>query len=309
MALGAATRIVDGDTDLDAAGLNPLDDGGNVYHSPTGGLNYRVTAATVLLDGTRFDYAGLSSDQAVGASVTTFVYLDQAGVLTTNTTGFPASTHIPLAEIASGGSAIVGITNRRPRLATPWAPDPRLWRAGRFYAQRREVPGTTVTLTADTLYGVPFVVHGDIAIDRIAVEVTTLDAGSSVRLGLYAESLTERGEPGVLLEDLATISGASTGMKTLTVTPTRRLAAGRYFVAVVASSVVVALRAYAEADSADLGWPGATANLLAASLDAMWRGAAGANAAASALPDPFPSTPTADLGTGAAMPATVLRSA
>jgi hypothetical protein len=310
MALGASVRQVDNATDLDAANLNTLDDGGNVYHSPNGGLNFRITAATLRLRDRRFDFAEVVADQAATASVTTYVFVDQAGALATNVTGFPADApHIPLAEVASSGSAITGITDRRTRLELPGGTDWRAWRAGRFYAQRREIPGGTITLTADTLYGIPFAVHSWAAIDRIAVEVTTLDGGSAIRLGLYAESLTVRGEPGVLLEDLGTVSSGTTGIKSLTISPTRNLAPGLYFIAVISSSAVTALRAYTAADSADLGWPGGTSDLLAGSVDAMWRGAGGANDEAASFPDPFPATPTADLGFGAAMPAVILRGA
>ena len=167
--------------------------------------------------------------------------------------------------------------------------------------------GTTVSLAADTLYGIPFTIYADTPIDRLAVEITTLDAGSAIRLGLYAESTSQRGEPGARLEDLGTVSSASTGIKTLTISPTRRLGPGRYFFALIASSAVVAFRAHAAAGAAELGWPGGTADFLAASLDTVWRGALAGNDEAAALPNPFPATPTADLAT--AYPAPVFRSA
>jgi len=299
MALGASVRQVDNATDLDAANLNSLDDGGNVYHSPNGGLNFRITAATLRLRDRRFDFAEVVADQAATASVTTFVWIDQAGALATSITGFPAGPHIPLAEVASSGSAITGITDRRTRLELPGGVDLRAWRAGRFYAAAPRAPSSTATLTADTLYGIPFPVASWAAIDRIAVEVATLDAGSAIRLGLYAESLTVRGEPGVLLEDLGTVSGATTGMKELAVSPTRNLAPGLYFIGVIASSVVIALRAYdinASEGLQGLGWPGGTADLQAAQANAMWKGADAANDEAASLPDPFPATPTATLG-------------
>jgi len=226
------------------------------------------------------------------------VFIDQAGTLATNITGFPADEpHIPLAEVASSGSAITGITDRRPRLELPGGVGRRLWRAGRFYLQDGRPPSSTLTLTADTLYGIPFPVASWAAIDRIAVEVTTADGGSAIRLGLYAESLTVRGEPGVLLEDLGTVSSATTGIKTLTVSPTRTLAPGLYFVGLIAGSAVVAFRAFdvGAEQSADLGYPGGATDFLAASANTMWRGSAAGNDEAAALPDPFPASPTATL--------------
>ena len=312
MALGAARRVVDNTTDLDALELNDLDDGGNVFHSPTGGLNFRVTKAQVWLQGpgapTLLAFAEVVADQSVNANQTTLVYLDQAGVLTKSDTltTFPSSS-VPLATIVSDGSTITAINNRRARILMPGSVDPKLWRTGRFYANKPEAPGTTVTLAADTLYGIPFTIRGDTPIDRIAFEVTTLDAGISIRLGLYAESTAVRGEPGVRLEDLGLISAASTGIKAITVAPTRRLGPGRYFVAIISGSAVVAFRAFSAASSAELGWAGGAADFQAASLSTVWRGALAGNDEAAALPDPFPATPTADLST--AYPAAVFRAA
>lgn len=307
MALGAATRIVDGESNLDAANLNPLDGGLNVYHSPNGGLNFRVTAGHVWLKRngapTLFTYAGAASDQAVSPGTTTYVYLDQTGALqaSSSISAFPAVS-VPLAVVTSDGSAITAISDRRPRAELPGAADARLWRSGRFYTNRREAPTSTVSLTADTLYGIPFHITGDTPVDRISFEVTTADAGSAIRLGLYAESTSVPGEPGALLEDLGTISSATTGMKTLTISPTRRLGPGRYFVALIASSGIVAFRAHAA--SAELGWPGGTSDLQQASLETTWKGSDGGNDEAVALPDPFPATPTATLTT---YPAPALR--
>lgn len=312
MALGAATRTVDNTTNLDAANLNPLDDGLNVFHSPNAGLNFRVTAGKAWLMGvgapSLFSFAEVTGDQSVNAGATTLVYLDQAGVLTKSDvlTVFPQSS-VPLATITSDGSTITAIANQRARVVMPGSIDGRLWRAGRFYANKREAPTTTVTLAADTLYGIPFDVHGDTPIDRIAFEVTTLDAGVSIRIGLYAESVTVRGEPGVRLEDLGVISVATTGIKSIAVSPTRRLGPGRYFVGLISGSVVVAFRAFSASSSAELGWPGGTVDFQAASLETVWRGALAGNDEAAALPDPFPATPTADLST--AYPAAVCRAA
>jgi len=297
---GAATRVVDLTTDLDAANLNDLDDGLNVYHSPNLGLNFRVTAGKVWLDGTGmptlFAFAEVASDQTVTASKTTLVYLDQNGLLTKSDvlTEFPGWS-IPLATITSDGSAITAIANERARLRANGSVDERLWRAGRFYTNREEAPSTVVTLAADTLYGIPWHTHGDTPIDRIGFEVTTADAGSQIRIGLYGESATVKGEPGALLEDLGVISSATTGLKVLIVSPTRRLGPGRCFVGLITSSAVVAFRAYLAILQAHFGWPGATVSLLGTALNGAWRGALAGNDDASALPDPFPATPTADL--------------
>jgi hypothetical protein len=94
--------------------LNSLDVGANVYHSPNGGLNVRVTGVRYLgPDGADVQYAGETSDQSVTASLTNYVYLDQAGAIQINTTGFPTAWHLPLAEVACSSVTVTGITNRR----------------------------------------------------------------------------------------------------------------------------------------------------------------------------------------------------
>lgn len=308
MALGASTRFIDNTTDLDAAAMNTLDGGLNVYHSPNGGLNFRLTAGTVWLSGKRTEVAAVASDQAVSPSSTTYVFLDGDGSLTTNTTGFPTTTHLPLAEITSDGSTITAIADRRPRIGIPLGGPSRLWRASYYYTNAETPPdGTNLTLTADTLYAIPFTIARDQAVDRIAVEVTTLSGGSSVRLGLYAEHATTRGLPGDLLEDLGTISGATTGIKALTISGGRRLPPGLYFVAVIASDGTVAFRQHTQAAiGGQFGWDsGAASDFAAGSANTMWRGTNGANAAASALPTPFPSA----TGVNAAQVAAFLRAA
>ncbi|KKN41352.1 hypothetical protein LCGC14_0724340 [marine sediment metagenome] len=312
MALGAAERVVDNDTDLDAANLNQLDDGLNIFHSPTGGLNFRVTAGHVWLKGVGapdlFSFAEVTVDQVLSPNVTTLVFLDQAGALTTSNTltAFPSSS-VPLAVVTTNGSTVEAVANRRARIEMPGSVDWRLWRTGRFYTNRIQIPTTVVTLTADTLYGIPFPIYADTPIDRLAVEVTTAQGASQIRLGLYAESTTVRGEPGALLEDLGVISTVATGMKALAVSPTRRLGPGRYFLGLISSDAGVAFRAHLNNNSSEVGWAGSTLDLTATNLPTAWRGALGGNDDAAALPDPFPATPAVDLITAA--PAPVFRAA
>ena len=291
--IGAAHRFIDESGNLTAANVNQLDQGANVYQSPDGGLNYRVSTGRVWLGGpgvaTRFDFAGEASDQSVSPNVTTYVYLDQAGALQDNETGFPETPHVALAEVVSDGTTVTSITDRRPSLALPGSTDPRLLVTGLYFGPSLLAPATVVGLTAETLYGIPIPVLGRTAVDRIAVEVTTNDAGSALRLGLYRESTSAQGKPGALLEDLGTISGATTGVKALVVTPDRWLAAGRYFIGLVADSAVLRFRATAQGSVAALGW--AAAGFTAGLAQTHWRGANGGNAAAAALPDPFPASP------------------
>lgn len=61
-------------------------------------------------------YAGTAS-QAMTTGATNYVYLTDAGVLTVNTTGFPAAFHVPLAVVVTGASTVSSVTDRRPKAA------------------------------------------------------------------------------------------------------------------------------------------------------------------------------------------------
>lgn len=82
--------------------------------TPSSTLNVTVAAGRFQKsDGTEVSYAGTAS-QAMTASQTNYVYLTDAGTLTVNTSGFPATVHLPLAVVVTGGSTVTSITDRRP---------------------------------------------------------------------------------------------------------------------------------------------------------------------------------------------------
>jgi hypothetical protein len=71
---------------------------------------------------------------------------------------------------------------------------------GRYYGYRHAYgqSTTTLALTADLLYGVPFFVHSPLTADQIALNITTAAAGGKlIRLGLYGA--TAAGQPGALI--------------------------------------------------------------------------------------------------------------
>lgn len=73
-------------------------------------LNIGVTpGAYRKSDGTVIDYAG-SSSFGLTASTTNYVFLSDTGTLTANTTGWPASFHVRLAEVLAGTSTLTTIT-------------------------------------------------------------------------------------------------------------------------------------------------------------------------------------------------------
>ena len=291
-------RIVDNVTELDAAELNSLDVGLLVFESPNGGLNYRVAAGNYWLVGNKDTVAvafAETSDQAISANVVTFVFLDQDGVLTDNETGFPTSPHYPLGEVTSGASSITDVVDKRPRVVhfgrAPTATRTG-FRSGIYYGQIQARPQGSELMGADTLVCVPWLVGETMTIDRIAFDITTSQPGGIARAGLYAEHATNRLEPGDLLEDLGTISTASTGVKELVLSTPRMLNTGWHFPVLISSDAAVGFRAYVSqhTGSGPLGLNPATFN------EALthWHGPVGGHPAASALPDPFPASPTAE---------------
>ena len=77
---------------------------------------------------------------------------------------------------------------------------------------------TNGALGNGTLRLAPFVVDRPLKIDRIGAEITTAgEAGSTVRLGIYADNGNRY--PGSLLVDAGTIDAATVGGQTLTITP------------------------------------------------------------------------------------------
>ena len=73
---------------------------------PSATLNVHVAAGSYLKqDGTIGVYAG-SASQAMTASMTNYLYLDltNSGVITVNTSGFPATAHVRLATVVAGAN-------------------------------------------------------------------------------------------------------------------------------------------------------------------------------------------------------------
>ena len=122
MSAGAKPQWEDNITDVDAANLNSMALGGNVFISPNGGLNFRVTALRFervdfsAHSVTFVDFAAVVADQLIGASTTTRAYIDAAGALQTTTGAFPADA-FPLAEIVTDISSITSIIDKRPEMA------------------------------------------------------------------------------------------------------------------------------------------------------------------------------------------------
>lgn len=106
------------------------------------------------------------------------------------------------------------------------------------------IPGVTIVSATTQTFGAnldqfyPWYVPTDITIDQMVIEVTASGAGTA-RLGIYNADVNW--QPTSLVLDAGTVSVASTGVKTISVS--QALPAGRYL-AVSNTNVAHTLRAY-----------------------------------------------------------------
>lgn len=110
-ALDANRAALDGVNAIGALCVTPADQSFDTF---SGSLNVAVSAGRYRrADGTLGTYAGTAS-QAVSASTTSYLYLTDAGVLTVNTTGFPAGSPIVrLATVVTDATKVVSIADER----------------------------------------------------------------------------------------------------------------------------------------------------------------------------------------------------
>ncbi len=104
--------------------------------------------------------------------------------------------------------------------------------------------------TLSRLWASPFCVQRALKIDRLGVNVTTLQAASLVRVGLYRSQAD--GTPGVLIVDGGTVDSSTTGVKTVTVD--EFLKPGLYWSAWEYDVASVGLRGRSTAAALSLGW-------------------------------------------------------
>lgn len=83
---------------------------------PSASLNVKVSAGTYEApDGQRVSYAGTAS-VAMTDAATNYVFLDASGDLTVNTSGWPGTAHLRLAEVVAAGGVVTAIYDRREPL-------------------------------------------------------------------------------------------------------------------------------------------------------------------------------------------------
>lgn len=105
---------------------------------------------------------------------------------------------------------------------------------GRWYRFPNISSSNTAILTTGLMHASPKFISSDITLDRLGAEVTLIgDAGSKVRLGIYADDGT--GRPGSLVLDAGTIAGDSASVQAITIS--QALTRGWYWFAQVTQIV------------------------------------------------------------------------
>lgn len=115
------------------------------------------------------------------------------------------------------------------------------YRTGNYYNNHvlNVAAGAGQTATAGVIYYVPIMIYDYMTMDRVAVNVTTLGASSTVRLGIYDNN---NGVPGSRVADWGTISTATTGFKEITISQTY-FTYGLYYFAVLTTATAPQLSA------------------------------------------------------------------
>lgn len=120
-----------------------------------------------------------------------------------------------------------------------------LFTAGFYYAPSLPGNDATSSMAQSTEYAMPFIVAQRTSFDRIALEVTTQAAATTVRLGVRQD--TGRGAPSTLMLDAGTVDSTSTGVKTITIDIT--LTPGLYWLTATlqgGTGVAVRSRSYSQ---------------------------------------------------------------
>lgn len=176
-----------------------LDVNGNSIVSASNG-NIAITpngTGSVVLDGLNWPQADGTSGQVIqtnGAGQLSFVTAGGGSSETVLTTGFRSSYYIPT------------------------------------LGHRRIFTNVNVTLVANTLYAMPYILTSSGTFDRIAIDVKTASSGHTLRLGIY--EMTSGGIPGALVVDAGTVDVGTLGSKEVTISETLTANKG-YFVAYV----------------------------------------------------------------------------
>jgi len=115
-------------------------------------------------------------------------------------------------------------------------------RTGQFLRPFPVYSLSNMTIVADTIYAIPFVVARALTIDRLGVDImTAAAAGKVARLGIYLDGTNLY--PGALLLDAGTVTVDATGSRTITVS--QALTKGLYWLGFVSDGAPGATKGYA----------------------------------------------------------------
>lgn len=109
----------------------------------------------------------------------------------------------------------------------------RLLRTGEYHSGNIARLNTGASpLSPNKLRAVPFMAVRNMTVDRIAIAVATLADPSNIRLGIYNNGTNLY--PGTLLLDAGVVSGATTGVKAITIN--QALTKGLYWLAILSDA-------------------------------------------------------------------------
>lgn len=135
----------------------------------------------------------------------------------------------------TGTASPLSITNLQ---TDDWFPS----QTGEFSAGKyNKQANASISVAADFIYAVPVYLSRAGEYDALEVSVTTSQAASTARLGIYADNGS--GEPGALIEDTGTFATTSTGFKTVALAADRTLDPGLFWLVYFGDTTSVVLRA------------------------------------------------------------------
>ncbi|GAI73404.1 unnamed protein product, partial [marine sediment metagenome] len=117
-------------------------------------------------------------------------------------------------------------------------------RVGNYYISSDSGANSTNVLVAGQMYASPIVVARDITVDRIAIQVTLLAAGSSARLGIHNDGVDLY--PGSLLLDAGVVGTAANGMASIVID--QALTKGLYWLTLIGDDTPT-VRSYIPAEA------------------------------------------------------------
>jgi hypothetical protein len=134
-----------------------------------------------------------------------------------------SATQLSRLAIGSAGQRLV-VSGGVPAWATDFVPGRSLQSFGLGPFQHipgwyAHTPGSTATIIANKRYFMPIYVAWTRTYTNIVIEVTTAVTSSFIRLGIYNASVDSSGllAPGTLRLDAGTVSGATTGIKAISI--------------------------------------------------------------------------------------------